>query len=349
MKQRSIRHLLLPLLLVAALILAACGGGAQPGGSDAPAPDSSGTGGQTAPAEKKTLVIGYGGGEPDAGDVADYLGFDHLKDRYEIKFQPLGEDSAAIASVASGRVDIVNIDLTDAIQATQTGVPVKILTASNTKQEFIIAGKPEIKSLQDLKGKKFAYHNPGSTTEYYAFTAVEKIAGLERTDVNWMALPGSSNRVKALVAGQIDATVVEWPDWLELKEQGEYNLLSSFNDIAPDAIATVFATTEKWFAAHPQEAQDFIDALVAGYRQAYDDKEAFVAKAGALLPQLEADRIANTYDFYAEIGMFPKADTLSEAGWTATDKYYREEGKEYEQPAPYSMVAADMLSTAWGK
>jgi len=300
----------------------------------------------TASAQVTTLKIGYGGGQPDVGDVADYLGYQQLGSAYQVDRQSLGSDSAGVSALASGHLDIANVDLVSAIKAAQQGLPIRVLIAANAKQEFVFVAKDSIESLADLKGQRVAFHSIGSTTEYYAHLVVTKLAGLNMNDVKWLVIEGSNNRASALLANRIDATVLEWADWLELKKKGGFKILSTFNDVAPYAVATAYVTTQSWLDKHPQAAQDFVTAMAEGYRQAYSDKQAFMAEAAKLVPEVPTENVSGTYDFYTQIGMFPEADTFSPENWQKTDEYFRQV-KEYSDPAPYDLVASDILSSAW--
>lgn len=304
--------------------------------------------GGLAGAQSTKLTIGYGGGQADVGDVADHLGYAMLGADYKVVIQPLGNESAGIAALVAGHLDIANMDLISAIKASQQGLPIRVLIAANVKQEYVFVAKGSVPDLAGLKGTMVAFHAPGSTTEYYANLVVTQLAGLKRDDVKWQAIQGSNNRVAALLSNRIDATVLEWADWLELKDKGDFKVLSTFNDIAPYALATAFITTQSWIDKHPQAAQDFVDAMAAGYAEAYSDKAAFLAEAATLLPEVPAANVAGTYDFYVQIGMFSTPDTLSTENWQKADAYFREIG-EYDTAAPYSLVASDLLDSAWSR
>lgn len=302
--------------------------------------------GCSASGSRTEIRLGYGAGEPDLGDVADYLGLDSLQGKLSLKIQPLGSDSAAISALVAGQLDLVNVDLASAIQASQKDLPLKVLSVANAKQEFVFVTQGSIKNWPDLKGKTVAFHQPGSTTESYSYMVTEK-NGLKRNEITWQSIQGSGNRVTAMLAKKIDATVLEWPDYLELRTKGDFTLMSTFNDVAPESIATAWITTDSWLAKHPNEAKEFLAGIVGGYKKAATDKDAFVKRAATLVKESNPEFVAQTHDFYVKIGMFPTANVLTEAAWQATDTYYREQAKQYETPAPYSMVAADLLADAW--
>ncbi|MGH3927536.1 MAG: hypothetical protein ACRDTT_32535, partial [Pseudonocardiaceae bacterium] len=95
-------------VLAAVLVLgAACGGDDGGGGGD-----GDGDGGETQP-----LRVAYAS-DLDPNDIADQFGIQAAGG----EVVELTEDSAVIAGLIRGDVDVGNIGLTEAIKASQTGV-----------------------------------------------------------------------------------------------------------------------------------------------------------------------------------------------------------------------------------
>jgi hypothetical protein len=60
---------------------------------------------------------------------------------------------------------------------------------------------------------------------------------------------------------------------------------------------------------------------------------------------MDKARLEKTYDFYATINMFPKAPFYTQEGWDKMNAFYAGAG-EFEDPAPWEMVAADIVEAA---
>lgn len=331
------RHRWAVLLVGLMLIAAACGGdgggGAGGGGS--------GEGGGT-----EGLRVAYAS-DLDPNDVADQFGIQAS----EAEVVELTEDSAVIAGLIRGDVDVGNIGLTEAIKAAQTGVPIKIFYVSQQRFEFVMVSQKEIKTLDDLAGKKVAYHSPGSGTEILQRVLVRQHDKALEDKIDWVVLPESPNRAAAMIAGEIDVTSLEFADVLTLQEEGEFNILGYWSDIegpSANAISTVWVTSEEFYEGNQETLAEFAANLQEGYDTFYEDKEAWVQLASETV-EVDENRLNQSYDFYLETEMYPKSGEppLTPDLWKELDEFFVQIG-EYEDPASDEIVDYDIISQASG-
>jgi ABC-type nitrate/sulfonate/bicarbonate transport system substrate-binding protein len=328
-------------------LLAACGGApaAAPAPSAAPAAAEA-TAAPATTGSSGPLRLAYAS-DLDPADIADQLGLDVLKEKYnlETSVTELNEDSAVVAGLISGDIDIGNMDVTAAIKAAQVGVPVVVLMPSNMAVEFVLIGQPGIKTVGDLSGKRVAFHAPGSGTEILPRLLVRQSGTVQEDAIEWIVLPESPNRAAAMEAERIDVTALEFADVLTLREGGKpYEIIASFHDVAPEAIATTWVTTADFAAQNGELLATFVKGMGEGYAQAASDKQAWLAKADAVL-DIPNERLAQTYDFYAQIQMFPKEPYLTQDIWDKMNAFYVSTG-EFEDPSPWDMVNSTALSAA---
>ena len=91
------------------------------------------------------------------------------------------------------------------------GVPAKILGVVSKGTGYAIVSKPEIESVQGLKGRKFGINSFGASDDYTVYTFLSK-SGLDPTrDVTFLSIGGTSARFAALTAGVVDAAAVSSP------------------------------------------------------------------------------------------------------------------------------------------
>lgn len=296
-------------------------------------------------AGQKPVTIAYGS-NIDPADVADQLGIDEFAKKHPNKVAELTEDSGVVAGLIKGDVHIGNIGLPDAIKAIQMGVPLKIIMPANMVMEFVLIGQPGIKTVADLKGKKVAYHAPGSGTEILPRMLVKNSGTITENDVEWIILPESPNRAAAMQANRIDVTALEFADVLTLLESGKkYEIIASFADVAPEAISSVWVTTDEYAKANMDTLKDLAASLAKGYAVASKDKNAWMTRAKTALPAVDQARLGNTYDFYAKVNNFPGAPFFTQELWDKMNTFYTGAG-EFEDPAPYDLVLTDAVKAA---
>ena len=111
---------------------------------------------------------------------------------------PIGSVGAAlVSSAAAGGADTVMI----------LGIT-NLLT-------YDVWAKPEIKRPEDLKGKTLAISGFGGSSHVASFLMLKHF-GLEdkRDGITFLVIGDEPTRAQALIAGRIDATIVEIPDHL---------------------------------------------------------------------------------------------------------------------------------------
>lgn len=324
----------LALLVVMAFVAAACGG--DDGDSN-----GSGDSGST-----ETIQVGYAS-DLDPNDVADQIGIQAAG----AEAIALTEDSAVIAGLIRGDLQVGNIGLTEAVKATQTGVPLKIFYVAQSRFEFVMVSQPEIESFDQLAGKKVAYHSPGSGTEILQRVLVRQYDPDLEDEIDWVVLPESPNRAAAMIAGEIDVTSLEFADVLTLQEEGDYNILGAWGDIegpSANALSTVWVASEEYYNDHRDALQNFATELQKGYDAFYEDKDAWIELAASIVDVDEA-RLEKTYDFYNEQQMYPRSGEapLTPELWGEMDEFFRQIG-EYEDEARDDIVDYDIINAASG-
>ncbi|MGI8941274.1 MAG: ABC transporter substrate-binding protein [Actinomycetota bacterium] len=330
------RYRLVALLIGLMLIAAACGGG---DGTDA-----GGDGGEDGGTEG--LGVAYAS-DLDPNDISDQFGIQASG----AEVVELTEDSAVIAGLIRGDVDVGNIGLTEAIKAAQTGVPIKIFYVSQKRCEFGMVSQDRIKTFDDLAGKKVAYHSPGSGTEILQRVLVRQHDPALEDKIEWVVLPESPNRAAAMIAGEIDVTSLEFADVLTLQEEGNFNILGYWSDVegpSGNAISTVWVASEEYYNENKETLTEFATNLQEGYDTFYEDKDAWVQLASENI-EVDENRLNQSYDFYQETEMYPVSGEapLTPELWKELDEFFVQIG-EYEDPASDEIVDYDIISQASG-
>jgi NitT/TauT family transport system substrate-binding protein len=180
------------------------------------------------------VISGEGGGASVRALIASDLGY--------------GETSpaAGIAAINSGQ-DIKIVD---------------IGSRSLADNVIIVMPNSPIKTMADLKGKKFGISNPKSLGEMTAVIAAEKV-GLDPNDIQRVALGNLSGALTALENNVVDATSI--PGILFLMRGGEskYRVIMGPKDLPLLPPAAGLATGDL-IKNHP----DKLRAVLAGRRQA---------------------------------------------------------------------------------
>jgi ABC-type taurine transport system substrate-binding protein len=308
---------------------------------------SGGGGGATASGSGKASTTGMRiayASALDPNDVADQLGLDAAG----AKVQTLNADSAVIAGLLRGSIDVGNVDFNQAVAARSKGLPIKIIYVCQTTPEYVFVGRPEVTSIAGLAGKNVGFQEPGSQTELFAKNIVREKAPAIYKNVKFLALAESSRRAQAMVAKRLDASPVESINLAQLEKQGGYHQLATWADMTGDAskaVGTAWITTDKKYASDKAQLTAFVQDLQKGYNETYANKAAWIARAKKTVPDVDASLLPTVYDIYVGRSMYPKSGTpaLTPAGFVANERFYRSVG-EWDKPQDDSVMAYDLIN-----
>src|SRR5439155_12661374 len=103
--------------------------------------------------------------------------------------------------------------LASAARASVSGLPMRILMALTVGQDFSLVVRPEIRLMEDLKGKTLATSGVGEFTDVGARVVLKKFGLAPEADVKLRGLFGNHLlRMSALLAGQIDGKTMNMSD-----------------------------------------------------------------------------------------------------------------------------------------
>jgi NitT/TauT family transport system substrate-binding protein len=136
--------------------------------------------------------------------------------------------SKSMQALLSGGLDFAHVSGGVSVQANLSGADVTIIaTAANSMSAGIIAAK-EIKTYQDLKGKRIGIASFGGNNDIGFRFAFKKNGINPDRDVTFLQLGGERNRLTALERGAISATIISPPGLFVAEAQG-YTRLGDLN------------------------------------------------------------------------------------------------------------------------
>jgi NitT/TauT family transport system substrate-binding protein len=236
------------------------------------------------------------------GDVVsvETLGFvialERAKERgLDYELTSFAEEDLAIQAIIGGQMD-VGIGTPYAV-IQQTRVPLRNIFQVSTLVFFPVVSV-EYQTWQDLNGQPFTFHSRGSATEAFGnvIEARENITFGERS-----YLPGSENRVIALLNGTIKGTILDLANKNIALEQApdRFHVLPSLDDRVSDEI--LFAN-EGWIESNPEAAAILVEELLRFWRELNADPAIVEQERAArgLLADQPQEILAEVTPYYEE-------------------------------------------------
>src|SRR5262249_46838350 len=197
--------------------------------------------------------------------IATELGW-FKQDNIELDFTTAGGGGAQ--QLAAGALDICHSGYPDFARASLQGAPVKIIINDIAASPYAVFAKPSIKRVADLKGKLINIGGNNDITFIYIKPFLAS-AGLQTSDVDLIYAKAAGDRFSALVAGGVDATILNHPTYAKAVALGFSNL-GDTKPYAEDIPFTVWAANMPWAAKHRDALVAFARNYQRGVRWLYD-------------------------------------------------------------------------------
>ena len=177
----------------------------------------------------------------------------------DYEWTAFSDEELAIQAVLSGQMDIGFGTPYAAMQRSKA--PVRILFQVSKLKFFPVTTKKYSK-LEDLNGEPILLHSRGGGTDSIA-NVIEDKMGIKFGERSYV--PGSANRVVALLAGRADATIIDLSNKNKIMRAhgDQFNVLPMFDVEASDE--ALFANLD-WIKAHEDSVQIFVNALASTWK-----------------------------------------------------------------------------------
>ncbi len=213
----------------------------------------------------------------------------------DYEWTAFSDEELAIQAVLSGQMDIGFGTPYAAMQRSKA--PLRIIFQLSKLKFFPVTTK-KYASLQDLDGEPILLHSRGGGTDSIANVIEDKMSMKfgKRSYV-----PGSANRVVALVSGQANATIIDLSNKNKIMRQhaDKFNVLEMFDVEASDE--ALFANLD-WIQANEEQVNIFVKALATTWADMAKDPTVISRETNPDGPigQLPKEILGELDNFYTE-------------------------------------------------
>jgi NitT/TauT family transport system substrate-binding protein len=228
--------------------------------------------------------------------AAFFVALDRAKaNGLDYEWTAFADEELAIQAVLSGQMDIGFGTPYAAMQRSKA--PIRIIFQLS-KLVFFPVTTMDYTSLKDLDGKPILLHSRGGGTDSIA-NVIEEREGIKLGERSYV--PGSANRVVALLAGQAEATILDLSNKNKIvAEAGDrFHSLPMFEVKASDE--ALFANLD-WIKANEKDVDIFVQALASVWKDMAKDPTIIRRETNPDGPigQLPAEVLAELDGFYAD-------------------------------------------------
>ena len=209
-----------------------------------------------------------------------------------------------IQALVGDSIHFGHVDAAGSIRAITGGADVVLVGASLNKFPFSFVTQKQIRKPADLVGKKIGIVGFGSAHDL-AMTLLLKEWSIARSSVTILQSGGAANRLVALGANSLDATLLSYPEIVEANRMG-MNVLSDFTELkSADYPITAVAVRRAFLEQKRDTVKRFMRAYAEGTYQFMTDKEKASSVYKRRLKQNNPKALEETYQYFAPKFSFP--------------------------------------------
>ena len=211
----------------------------------------------------------------------------------------------SVAALVSGQVQFDHAGSGEIVGAAVQGADVVVIATLSSVYNLKFYGRPNIKAVGDLKGKKVGITNPNGEFDLALRAALPTYGIDPDKDVTFIASGSIANVVAALLSGAIDgAAMAVGPDSQKVEDAG-MNMLFDYATLNLPYSGAAVAVQRSYMTSHRDLIQRYIDALLNGNIRYKQDKDASFKEIAKIYRTDDQTGLQLAYDYYTQDKVMP--------------------------------------------
>lgn len=299
-------------IAASSLALAACGSSDDPEPTTSPtSPGSTETEAPSEPEEKGSLTLAFSTAAPQVEKIPTILAAEAMEEAgYDVELIWLQSSEDPVQAVVRGDADLGSANVSTVFGAAAQGAPIKALMTQNMPS-YAMVTPVEATSPEDLHGLRLGIHAPVSATALYGNLLLEDYPDVEP---NTLVVPGSANRIQAMIAGELDASVIQLGDLdvLETEAPGQFHVMYNFATEMDDVIDSVMFATTSYLEENGDVVEEFLRALLDAQQLVKDDPSVLIDAIVRHVPEATQERAEEIAEVYLATNVWPEDGNFSD-------------------------------------
>jgi NitT/TauT family transport system substrate-binding protein len=214
--------------------------------------------------------------------------------------------TTAVMALVSADTPIAQLAGAAVINSVMAGSDAALIVGGVTSLNYYLLGRPEIKTAEQLRGGSVAISRFGSSSDFIARYALQKVGLTPGKDVTIVQIGSTTARVDAALTGRVQATVVNPPASIIAQKRG-MTVLADLPKLGLVYQHTSVATTRKYIREHPEIVRRYVKSQVDAVHRIYTDKEASLRALARFIGRtVERDVLEKTWENLLSESVLPR-------------------------------------------
>jgi len=248
-------------------------------------------------AEKLSIAYGALGGGQLPLFVTSAAGL-FKKHGLDVELVFIEGGSRTATALISGQTPIIGGDPSALALTAGRGSDVLIIASMTNTLPYFMVARPEIKTKEDLKGKRVGISRFGSASDFVTRMALEGLGLVPDKEVAIVQVGAVPTRFAALESGAIHATVLTPPTNLLAKKRG-FTILVNVAKLGLKIPNSAIATTRAYLGSHRDVVRRFLMAYLEGIKVLKSDPAFSMRSLVKYSRVTESESLKEAYDVYS--------------------------------------------------
>jgi NitT/TauT family transport system substrate-binding protein len=201
--------------------------------------------------------------------------------------------SQVIQAMLGGDIPLTVTAGPEGVVAKLQGADIVLLAANNPTMQFTLFTSPEIKTSDDLRGKKAGISRFGSSTDF-SIRYIFKSMGLSERDVTIVQIGDNPSRLAALKSNAIQASVFTTPNSVRARKAGFVPMVDAYK-LGLKFHGSGIAANGAFLREHRPTVEQFFKGFLEGVAYAKTHKEESLRLIKEFLKLKDQDEVEETY------------------------------------------------------
>ena len=214
--------------------------------------------------------------------------------------------TTAVMALVSADTPIAQLAGAAVVNSVMAGSDAALVVGGVTSLNYYLMGRPEIKTAEQLKGGTVAISRFGSSSDFIARYALQKVGLTPGKDVTIVQIGSTTARVDAALTGRVQATAVNPPASIIAQKRG-MTVLADLPKLGLVYQHTSVATTRKYIREHPEIVRRYVKSQVDAVHRIYTDKETSLRALARFIGRtVDRDVLEKTWENLLNDAVLPK-------------------------------------------
>src|ERR1051325_11424543 len=215
-----------------------------------------------------------------------------------------------VQALTAGETQIAMGGGTGAVSSNLAGSDIVSIASIESRLPYALLAQKEIKSIDQLKGKRLAVSRFGSASDLAARLILQRYGLTPDKDVTLLQTGGTSTRLSALSKRSIDCTVLT-PEFFNVGKKAGFTILvdPTQYDIPFPQLEVI--TTRAFLKAQPDIATRYLCAIIEGIHMVKNNPGPSIRTLAKYLKIDDREALEDVYRLYKEI--YPQVPHVSPA------------------------------------